>query len=63
MVVTVKDSCLGQAVNVDITGLGTLTNITLSYAVTGVNPIGSQTIPLVVSGGNTNFSIPASAIF
>lgn len=60
MVVTVKDSCLGQSVNVDITGLGTLSNITLSYTVTGVNSLGSQTIPLVVSGGNTNFSISSA---
>lgn len=62
MVVTVKDECLGQNVNVDITGLGTLTNITLSYAVNGANIIGSQTVSLVVSGGKTNFLIPASSL-
>jgi gliding motility-associated-like protein len=62
MVVTVKDGCLGQDVNVDITGLGTLTNITLSYAVNGANTIGSQTVSLVVSGGKTNFLIPASSL-
>jgi gliding motility-associated-like protein len=62
MVVNVKDGCLGQNVNVDITGLGTLTNITLSYAVNGANIIGSQTVSLVVSGGKTNFLIPASSL-
>ncbi|PZX92626.1 hypothetical protein DOS84_14305 [Flavobacterium aquariorum] len=62
MVVTVKDGCLGQAVNVDITGLGTLSNITLSYAVSGANAIGSQTIPLAVSEGKTLFLIPAGTL-
>lgn len=62
MIVSVKDACLGQAVNVDITGLGTLLNITLSYNVTGANPIDSQTIPLVVSGGKTNFLLPATSL-
>ncbi|PVX47749.1 gliding motility-associated-like protein [Flavobacterium sp. 103] len=62
MVVTVKDGCLGQAINVDITGLGTLSNITLSYAVSGANAIGSQTIPLAVSGGKTFFLIPAGKL-
>ncbi|OOG77698.1 gliding motility-associated C-terminal domain-containing protein [Flavobacterium sp. A45] len=60
MLVTVKDACLGQALNVDITGLGTLTNITLSYTVSGVNAISSQTISLTVNAGKTSFSIPAS---
>ncbi|MBW4361778.1 gliding motility-associated C-terminal domain-containing protein [Flavobacterium taihuense] len=60
MVVTVKDGCLGQDVNVDIAGLGTLTNISLNYAVTGANTIVSQTVSLLVVGGNTNFLIPAA---
>jgi gliding motility-associated-like protein len=62
MIVTVKDGCLGQDVNVDLTGLVNLTNITLSYAVSGANAIGSQTIPLVVSAGKTSFSILGSAL-
>jgi gliding motility-associated-like protein len=62
MVVTVKDGCLGQPLNVQLSGLGALTNITLSYAVSGSNTIGLQTIPLVVSAGNSSFLIPASAL-
>ncbi|CAN1540500.1 Gliding motility-associated, C-terminal domain [Flavobacteriaceae bacterium] len=62
MVVNVKDGCLGQDVNVDITGLGTLTNISLNYSVNGANTIGSQTLILTVSGGKTNFLIPASLL-
>jgi len=60
MTVTANNSCLGQTVTVDITGLGTITNISLTYDISGANTIGSQTIPLTVSGGNTNFSIPAT---
>jgi gliding motility-associated-like protein len=62
MLVTVKDGCLGQDLNVDLSGLVNLTNITLSYAVSGVNTIGSQTISLAVSAGKTNFLIPASSL-
>jgi len=62
MLVTVKDGCLGQDLNVDITGLVNLTNITLSYAVSGANSIASQTIPLVVSTGKTSFTILGSAL-
>jgi gliding motility-associated-like protein len=62
MVVTVKDGCLSQPLNVQLSGLGTLTNITLSYVVSGANIISSQTIPLVVSAGNSSFLIPAVAL-
>jgi gliding motility-associated-like protein len=62
MVVTVKDGCLSQPLNVQLSGLGTLTNITLSYAVSGANTVSSQTIPLVVSAGNASFLIPAAAL-
>jgi gliding motility-associated-like protein len=62
MVVTIKDGCLGQPVIVQLSGLGTLTNITLSYSVSGANTIGSQTIPLVVSAGATSFLIPAGSL-
>jgi gliding motility-associated-like protein len=62
MIVTIKDGCLGQDTNVDISGLLNLTNITLSYSVSGANTIGSQTIPLVVSTGKTSFSISGSVL-
>jgi gliding motility-associated-like protein len=62
MLVTVKDGCLGQDLNVALSGLGTLTNITLSYAVSGSNTIFSQTVSLAVSNGKTNFLIPASSL-
>jgi gliding motility-associated-like protein len=62
MIVTVKDICLGQNLVVDLTGLVNLTNITLSYAVSGANPIASQTIPLVVNMGKTSFTILGSAL-
>jgi gliding motility-associated-like protein len=60
MIVTVKNGCLGQPLNVQLSGLGTLSNITLSYTVSGANSIVSQTIPLIVSSGNANFQVPAA---
>ena len=62
MIVTVKDGCLGQDLNVDLTGLVNLTNITVSYAVSGANTIALQTIPLIVNAGKTSFLIPGSSL-
>jgi gliding motility-associated-like protein len=62
MIVTVKNGCLGQDLNVDVTGLANLTNVTLSYTVSGANTIALQTIPLVVSAGKTSFAIPGSSL-
>ena len=62
MRVVAKDACLGKEVSVQISGLGTLTAIDLSYAVSGSNSLVAQKISLIVSSGNTSFSIPASSL-
>ncbi|MGQ7947632.1 gliding motility-associated C-terminal domain-containing protein [Flavobacterium sp. WC2509] len=57
----VKDGCPNLPLNVDVAGLGTLSNVTFNYTIlSGSNTINLQTDPLVVTGGKTNFIIPAS---
>jgi gliding motility-associated-like protein len=58
--VIIKDVCLGQPATVELSGLGSLTTIEISYSLTGTNPIGLKTLPLTVVAGNVNFDIPAS---
>nr|WP_315202374.1 gliding motility-associated C-terminal domain-containing protein [uncultured Flavobacterium sp.] len=62
MVVTVKNGCPNQPLNVSVSGLGTLSSIKLTYTVSGTNTINSQTDPLVVTGGSTTFTIPGSVL-
>jgi trimeric autotransporter adhesin len=62
MDLSVNDSCPNQPLDVAISGLGNLTNITINYVVSGANTISSQTIPLVVTGGSANFLIPGNLL-
>lgn len=62
MVVVVKDGCPNQPLNVSVSGLGTLSSITLSYTVSGKNTINSKTDPLTVTGGSTSFTIPGTGL-
>nr|WP_315252042.1 gliding motility-associated C-terminal domain-containing protein [uncultured Flavobacterium sp.] len=62
IVISINDGCPNLPLNVTISGLGTLTDIVLTYAVSGANIITTQTIPLEVVGGNTNFSIPGTSL-
>ncbi|MFM9987873.1 gliding motility-associated C-terminal domain-containing protein [Flavobacterium sp.] len=60
--VNVNSVCSGQPVAVLLTGLGSLTNITITYNLTGANTAVNQTIILVVTGGNASFIIPQVVI-
>lgn len=62
IVININDGCPNQPLNVAVSGLGTLTDIMLTYAVSGANTITTQTIPLTVAGGNTNFLIPGNLL-
>jgi len=62
LAITVNNGCPNQPLNVDIAGLGTLTNVTLNYKISGVNSADLQTLLLTVSGGKVNFPIPGSAL-
>lgn len=55
----IKDVCQNQPPSVLLSGLGTLTNITLSYNLTGTNIVLNQTVTVAVSSGNASFPIPS----
>ena len=59
--IVVDDYCSNKPVSVALSGLGTLTNITITYTVSGAN-VTTQTITLAVSGGNVNFIIPSNLL-
>jgi gliding motility-associated-like protein len=55
----IEDVCQGEPLLVQLSGLGTVTNITLGYTLTGANIELNQTITVLVSFGNASFSIPS----
>ena len=59
--IVVDDNCLNKPVSVALSGLGTLTNTTIGYTLSGAN-VATQTVSLVVSGGNANFIIPSNLL-
>lgn len=60
--VDIKDVCKNQPVTVLLTGLGTLTNVTLNYDLTGVNTAINQTVTIPVSSGKADFIIPSALL-
>jgi gliding motility-associated-like protein len=58
----VNSVCLGQPVIVQMGGLGTLSNITISYSISGANTTATQTTTLAITAGNASFTIPAALI-
>lgn len=54
--------CVGQNANVQLTGLGNLTNITLDYSLSDGNVSKNQAVTLTVNSGNASFVIPASTL-
>ncbi|WP_035649029.1 gliding motility-associated C-terminal domain-containing protein [Flavobacterium sp. ASV13] len=54
--------CFGSAVTASVTGLGTLTDVTLSYTLSGANTATVQTIALSPISGNASFVIPATLL-
>ncbi|MRX67410.1 gliding motility-associated C-terminal domain-containing protein [Flavobacterium resistens] len=54
--------CFGSAVTASVTGLGTLTDVTLSYTLSGANTATVQTIALSPISGNASFVIPETLL-
>lgn len=50
--------CLNQPVDVSVAGLGTLTNVTITYDLSGANNSTGNTQTLVLAGGGATFTIP-----
>ncbi|WP_223255563.1 gliding motility-associated C-terminal domain-containing protein [Flavobacterium sp. LM4] len=57
--VEVLDNCFNKPFTASVTGLGLLTNVTVSYVLSGSNIATSQTVTLVVANGKADFVIPA----
>lgn len=54
----VGDACFNEPVSVVVSGLGNLTNATLSYILSGNSSSALQTVVLIVLDGKANFTIP-----
>jgi len=59
--IEVLDDCLNKPFLASVTGLGTLTNVTISYLLSGNNSA-VQTITLAVTDGKANFTIPSNLL-
>ena len=60
--IQIKDVCFGDPVPVTVSGLGTLTDVTLSYILSNANISTEQTQVLTTSNGNATFTIPATLL-
>ena len=54
--------CFGQPVTASVSGLGNLTDVTLSYVLSGRNPSTLQTVVLNPRSGNATFVIPSGLL-
>lgn len=60
--IQINDVCFGSPVTAAVSGLGSLTNVKLSYLLSGSNTSTIQTIDLTATGGNASFVIPADLL-
>ncbi|MCP2027208.1 gliding motility-associated-like protein [Flavobacterium sp. HSC-32F16] len=60
--VLVNDYCLNDPVKVTVSGLGTLTDVTISYMLLDSNLSSLETIILPVSNGKTEFILPSGLL-
>ncbi|MDR6761694.1 gliding motility-associated-like protein [Flavobacterium sp. 2755] len=54
--------CFGEAVRVNVFGLQTLTDVTLSYILSGRNTSNIETVNLTAENGSASFIVPASLL-
>lgn len=60
--ISINNVCQTQPVNVNLSGLGILTSIEVTYKLSGSNTAGNKIVLLTASGGQGTFMIPASDI-
>lgn len=60
--IQIDDVCFGSPVTASVFGLGTLTDVTLSYTLSGKNTATVQTVVLLSSNGNASFIVPAELL-
>ncbi len=56
--IAVNDNCLNQQFSASVSGLANLSNVTLSYSISGSNVAALETVNLTVVNGNASFPIP-----
>jgi gliding motility-associated-like protein len=59
---SVKSVCENQPVSVSILGLGTLTNASINYILSGTNTSTGQTLVLTITNGTATFVIPKALV-
>ena len=59
---TIADKCEGDPVSVQISGLGPLSSISVSYNLSGANNAVNQSATLTAVGGTGTFTIPAALL-
>lgn len=62
VVLAINNICINQNATIQLSGLGSLTNITVDYSLSDANVISNQNITLPVNSGNASFTIPASLL-
>lgn len=60
VILSINNICLNKDTVIQLSGLGSLTNITLDYSLSGANVLANQSITIPVNAGNASFTIPAS---
>ncbi|SHH20312.1 gliding motility-associated C-terminal domain-containing protein [Flavobacterium defluvii] len=58
----IQNVCFGEEVKVNVSGLQTLTDVTLSYVLSGSNTSGVENIPLTAIDGSSIFVLPANLL-
>lgn len=60
--IQIADVCFGSPVTASVSGLGTLTDVTLSYTLSGQNSATIQTVVLASTNGSASFEIPSTLL-
>ncbi|MNX32621.1 hypothetical protein D3C86_628330 [compost metagenome] len=60
--IQINDFCFGSPVTASVSGLGSLTDVTLSYVLTGSNLAAVQTVTLTATNGSASFVVPAGLL-
>jgi len=62
LIIRANDVCFGGVVTATVSGFRNLTDVTLSYVLSGSNTSTAQVIPLTLANGSANFVIPSNLI-
>ncbi len=60
--VVIANSCEGDVVTALLSGLGSLSNLTVTYSLSGANTALDQQVVVSASGGNASFVVPATLL-